>query len=427
VPATVVLGTQWGDEAKGKFIDLFAADAEMVVRYQGGNNAGHTVVAGETTLKLHLIPSGIAHPHVTPVIANGVVVDPEVLLKEYDILDAMNLNPSRVRLSANAHLVMPYHRILDKVTERWLGPNRVGTTGRGIGPCYADKAARIGLRVQDLRDPKIFHQKLEGTLKEKNRILSKVYNQMPLDVDEICDSYLSYGDRLAPLISDTSLLINRCLEREGHVLFEGAQATMLDLDHGTYPFVTSSSPTAGGVCAGAGVGPRHLSRIVGVSKAYATRVGAGPFPTEETGEAGRHMRDRGVEYGTTTGRERRCGWYDAVVTRYACRLNTLTEMIVTKLDVLTGLDPVRLCVAYEIAGERVEELPYHQSALHKAVPLYEEHQGWADDLSQCRELSDLPRTARSYLDRIEALAGLAVTYVGVGPSRYETIAASPYL
>jgi adenylosuccinate synthase len=421
VPATVVLGTQWGDEAKGKFIDILAAGAEMVVRYQGGHNAGHTVVAGETTLKLQLMPSGVAHPHITPVIANGVVIDPEVFLREYDMLEALNLNPARVRISANAHLVMPYHGVLDRVRERWLGPNRVGTTGRGIGPCYADKASRIGLRVQDLRDPKIFRQKLEGVLKEKNRELTKVYNQMPLEFDDIYTSYLAHGDRLAPLIADTSALINRALERNAAVLFEAAQATMLDLDHGTYPFVTSSSPTAGGVCSGAGVGPRYLERILGVSKAYTTRVGSGPFPTEQDNEIGRLLRDRGQEWGTNTGRERRCGWYDAVITRYGVRLNTLTELAITKLDVLSGLDTIKLCVAYEIEGERVEEIPYHQSAFHKAVPIYEEFAGWDDDVTECRSMSELPRPARNYLARIEDLCGVPVSFVSVGPARHETI------
>jgi adenylosuccinate synthase len=362
---------------------------------------------------------------VTPVIANGVVVDPEVFLTEYDMLETLKLDPARVRVSGNAHLVMPYHKVLDKVTERWLGPNRVGTTGRGIGPCYADKASRIGLRVQDLQDAKIFRQKLEGALKEKNRILTKVYNQMPLELDGIVETYLDFGERLAPHICDTGSLINDALGDGTQVLFEGAQATMLDLDHGTYPFVTSSSPTAGGVCAGAGIGPRHLSRIIGVSKAYTTRVGAGPFPTEDAGDAGRHLRDLGAEYGTTTGRERRCGWYDAVVTRYAGRLSTLTEMIVTKLDVLTGLDPIRLCVAYEIAGERVEDMPYHQSDFHKASPIYEDHPGWDEDVTGCRSMDELPRAARSYLGRIEDLADIPVTYVGVGPSRHETVVVGP--
>jgi len=425
VAATVVLGTQWGDESKGKFIDILAAEADMVVRYQGGNNAGHTVVAGETTLKLHLMPSGVMHPHVTPVIANGVVIDPEVFFSEYDLLETMNLNPARVRVSANAHLIMPYHRALDRVRERWLGPNQVGTTKRGIGPCYEDKAARVGLRVQDLRDPKIFRQKLEVAIKEKNKLLTRVYNQLPVDLEETYESYLLYGERLAPHITDTALLVNRCLERRGRVLLEGAQATMLDLDHGTYPFVTSSSPTAGGACAGAGIGPRYIERIVGVSKAYTTRVGAGPFPTEESGEIGRYMLERGEEYGTTTGRERRCGWYDAVITRYASRINTLTELIITKLDVLTSLDPIRLCVAYEIEGERVEQVPYHQSAFHKAVPIYEEHGGWHDDIRDCRSLDELPRAARAYLDRIEELAELQVAFVGVGPARHETIAVEP--
>src|SRR4051794_30682962 len=422
VPATVVVGMQWGDESKGKFVDVLAEHADFVVRYAGGNNAGHTVMFDDTTLKLHLVPSGIARPDVVPVIADGVVLDPVSFLEEVEQLDQLGLDPSRIKLSANAHLIMPYHRLLDRLFERSLGKNKLGTTKRGIGPCYADKAMRIGLRVQDLFDADIFWKKLHTAGKEKNRIFAKVYDELPLDLEVIGKDYLEMADQLRPFVADTFLLLNEALEAGQHVVFEGAQATMLDLDHGTYPFVTSSSTTAASACVAAGVGPRHITRIVGITKAYSTRVGAGPFPTEVDGAAGVHMVSAGEEFGTTTGRQRRCGWYDAVLNRYAGRLNQITELVVAKLDVLSGLDPIRICTQYEIEGERSTEMPYHQSDIHRAAPVYEDLPGWSDDIRGCTKLADLPAAARAYLDRLEELAGVPVTYVGTGPRRTETIA-----
>jgi adenylosuccinate synthase len=392
-----------------------------VVRYQGGNNAGHTVQAGGHTLKLHLIPSGILYDHITSVIADGVVVDPKVLLEEMDELAARGIDTSRLVVSTNAHLIMPYHLELDRVTERYLGKLQLGTTKRGIGPAYADKAARIGLRVQDLTDPKIFRQKLEVVLKEKNAILSRVYNRLPLDADEIAADYLAYGERLSPHIADTSAVLHAALREGKRVLLEGAQGTLLDLDHGTYPFVTSSNPVAGGALVGAGLGPREVDRVIGVTKAYVTRVGAGPFPTEDTGEAGERMQERGQEFGTTTGRRRRCGWLDAVLLRYAARINGLTELFLTKLDVLTGLESVRVCVAYRYEGREYEDFPPHQTIVHKAQPVYEDLEGWTEDLEGVRGSGDLPPAARKYVERIADLGGVPVRNVSVGPHRDQTV------
>jgi adenylosuccinate synthase len=421
VPLTILVGTQWGDEGKGKATDHLAARTDFVVRYQGGNNAGHTVLAGGQLLKLHLIPSGILYPNVTPVIADGVVVDPRVLLEEMDALAARGIDPSRLRVSGNAHLIMPYHLELDRVTERYLGRLALGTTKRGIGPAYADRASRIGLRVQDLTDPKIFRQKLEVVAKEKNLVLARIYNRLPLDPDRIAQDYLAMGERLAPHIEDTSGLLYRALRDGRHVMLEGAQGTFLDLDHGTYPFVTSSSPTAGGALASAGLGPTEVGSVIGVTKAYVTRVGAGPFPTEETGEAGRVMQERGHEFGTTTGRTRRCGWFDAVLLRHAARLNGLTEVFLTKLDVLSGFREVRVCVAYRHGGRTHEDVPAHQSAFHKAEPVYEDLEGWDEDLSGARSAADLPAAARKYVERISWLSGVPVRNLSVGPAREQTL------
>jgi adenylosuccinate synthase len=421
VPATILVGTQWGDEGKGKATDLLASQSDLVVRYQGGNNAGHTVVAGGRLLKLHLVPSGILYPHVTPVIADGVVVDPRVLLEELDALRAAGIDTRRLRVSGNAHLVMPYHRELDRLTERYLGRHRLGTTGRGIGPAYADKAARIGLRVQDLTDPRIFREKLELALKEKNQVLTKVYNRLPMDGEEVAREYLAYGQRLAPHIEDTSALLYRALREGKRVLLEGAQGTLLDLDHGTYPFVTSSNPVAGGALTGAGLGPGEVDRVIGVTKAYLTRVGSGPFPTEDTGPVGAHLAERGREVGTTTGRPRRCGWFDAVLLRYAARVNGLTELFLTKLDVLSGLPTVRVCVAYRFDGQRFEDFPPHQSIFHRAEPLYEELEGWTEDLSSVSDYDRLPPAARRYVERVEELGGVPVRHVSVGPEREQTL------
>ena len=418
MPATVVVGTQWGDEGKGKFTDLVAKEMHLVVRYQGGHNAGHTIVVDGESFALQLVPSGILYDHITPVIGNGVVVDPRVLLTEVDVLTAKGVDTSRLRVSGNAHLILPYHQELDKLTERHLGKNKVGTTKRGIGPAYADKAARVGLRVQDLLDPKIFREKLDGVLKEKNAILAKVYNQLPLDADEIAEVYLGEcAPRLEPMITDSVNLVHEALEAGQHVLLEGAQATFLDLDHGTYPFVTSSNPVAGGACTGAGVGPRYIGRVIGIAKAYVTRVGAGPFPTELFDEVGEHLVDVGHEYGTNTGRRRRTGWFDAVMLRHAVRLNSLSELALTKLDVLDALESLKVCVAYEVDGQRVEHLPYHQSVLHKARPIYEELPGWMTELSSLTRREQLPREALDYVAFLGEQVGVPISLVGVGPGR----------
>jgi adenylosuccinate synthase len=422
LPATVVVGTQWGDEGKGKLTDLLAKDMHLVVRYQGGHNAGHTIVVDGETFALQLVPSGVLYAHTTPVIGNGVVVDPAVLLDECDMLEGRGIDTSRLVVSGNAHLVMPYHSELDRVAERFLGKNRLGTTKRGIGPAYADKAARIGLRVQDLLDPKIFRQKLDVALKEKNAILAKVYNRLPLDADEIAHRYLEeLAPRIEPMIGDAVALVHAALDAGEHVMLEGAQATFLDLDHGTYPYVTSSNPTAGGACVGTGIGPRDISRVVGIVKAYVTRVGAGPFPTEVEGEIGDLLVERGHEYGTNTGRRRRPGWLDLVLIRQAVRLNSISELAVTKLDVLSDLDTLRVCVGYEVDGERLDHVPYHQSVFYKAAPIYEELPGWRADLSGATSEADLPQAARDYLALVAEHAGVPVTYAGVGPDREQYV------
>jgi len=421
MPATILVGSQWGDEGKGKATDFLADHMDFVVRYQGGNNAGHTVLAGGQLLKLHLIPSGILYDHITSVIGGGVVVDPRVLLEEMDALDARGIDTSRLVVSGNAHLIMPYHLELEKVTERFLGRHALGTTKRGIGPAYADKAARIGLRVQDLIDERIFRQKLDVVLKEKNPILSKVYSRLPLESEPIVADYMRYGERLASHIADTSKLLYDALRQGRQVLLEGAQGTLLDLDHGTYPFVTSSNPAAGGALASAGLGPREVDRVIGVTKAYVTRVGAGPFPTEDTAEAGETMVKRGNEYGTTTGRRRRCGWFDAVLLRYAARINGFTELFLTKLDVLSGFFPIKVCVAYRADGRLYEDVPPHQSLFHRAEPVYEEVEGWWEDLEQVSSFQALPAAARKYVDRITDLSGVPVSVVSVGPSREQSL------
>jgi adenylosuccinate synthase len=418
VPATVLIGAQWGDEGKGKFTDLVAKEMHMVVRYQGGHNAGHTIVVNGETFALQLVPSGILYDHITPVIGNGVVVDPRVLLAELDMLAGKGVDTSRLLVSGNAHLILPYHQELDRLTERYLGKNKIGTTKRGIGPAYADKAARVGLRVQDLLDPKIFRQKLDVVVKEKNAVLAKVYNQLPLSADEIADQYLGEcRTRIEPMIADSVNVVHEALELGHHVLLEGAQATFLDLDHGTYPYVTSSNPVAGGACVGAGIGPRHIDRVIGIAKAYVTRVGAGPFPTELFDEVGDLLVEVGGEYGTNTGRRRRPGWFDAVMLRHAVRLNSLSEVALTKLDVLDSLETVKVCVAYDIEGTRVEHLPYHQSDLHKAVPIYEELPGWGTSLTNMTERHHLPREALDYIAFLEQQVGVPISLVGVGPGR----------
>ncbi len=421
--ATVVVGTQWGDEGKGKFTDLVSREMQLVVRYQGGHNAGHTIVVDGESFALQLVPSGVLYDHITPVIGNGVVVDPRVLLAEMDMLEGKGVDTSRLKVSGNAHLILPYHQELDKMIERFLGRNKLGTTKRGIGPAYADKASRVGLRVQDLLDPKIFREKLEAVLKEKNAVLAKVYNQLPLSVDDIATEYLDIcAPRLAPHIGDTVGLVHEALEAGQNVLLEGAQATFLDLDHGTYPFVTSSNPVAGGACTGAGVGPMHIDRVMGIAKAYVTRVGAGPFPTELHDEVGDLLVTRGGEFGTNTGRRRRTGWFDAVMLRHAVRLNSLSEVALTKLDVLDTLDELAVCVAYELEGERFEHLPYHQSVLHKAKPVYEHLPGWRSDLSSVTGKAELPPAALSYIEFLQDQVGVPIRLVGVGPGREQFIA-----
>ena len=418
---TALVGIQWGDEGKGKVTDILAEHTDYVVRYQGGNNAGHTIVVGDEKYALHLVPTGILYEHCTPVIGPGVVVDPGVLLDEMTALTQRGIDTSGLKISGNAHVIMPYHLELDKVTERFLGRNRLGTTKRGIGPAYADKAARIGIRMQDLLEEKIFSTKLGVALKEKNLVLTRVFGRLPVDENEIRQQYIEYGERLRSHIADTALLVQRALDSGANVLFEGAQATMLDLDHGTYPFVTSSNPIAGGACAGAGVGPRDIQRIIGITKSYCTRVGSGPFPSEADPADAEVLVEVGREYGTTTGRKRRCGWFDAVAGRYAARLNTLTELVVTKLDVLSSFESIKVCTAYRYEGERYEEFPPHQTIFNKCTPVYEEFPGWGDDITDARSVDDLPKEARAYLEAIENLVGTPVSWASVGPERDEIV------
>ncbi|MFZ9987736.1 MAG: adenylosuccinate synthase [Candidatus Nanopelagicales bacterium] len=487
MPAIVLLGAQWGDEGKGKATDLLGGRVDYVVRYQGGNNAGHTVVIGDAKYALHLLPSGILSPGVVPVIGNGVVVDPAVLLEEMAGLEARGVDTSRLLISASAHLITPYHVTLDKVTERFLGKAKIGTTGRGIGPTYMDKVARIGIRVQDLFDPSILRQKVEGALVNKNQTLVKVFNRRELDIDAITEELLQYAEPMRPHVTDTALVLNNALDAGKTVLLEGGQGTLLDVDHGTYPFVTSSNPTAGGACTGSGIGPTRITRVIGILKAYTTRVGSGPFPTElhdECGarlrrvgptritrvigilkayttrvgsgpfptelhdEWGERLRSVGGEVGVTTGRPRRCGWFDAPIARYATRVNGLTDFFLTKLDVLTGIERIPVCVAYEIEGERVDELPASQTDFHHAKPIYEEVPGWTEDISSARSIEDLPVNAQSprariacstrdissarsiedlpanaqaYVHYLEELSGAPISAIGVGQDRDATI------
>jgi adenylosuccinate synthase len=427
VSATIVVGAQWGDEGKGKLTDLLAKEMQVVVRYQGGHNAGHTIVVDGETFALQLLPSGILYDHITPVIGNGVVVDPGVLLDEIAKLTSKGVDCSRLILSGSAHLIMPYHQELDALTERYLGRNKLGTTKRGIGPAYADKAARVGIRVQDLLDPKIFRQKLDVVLKEKNLVLAKVYNRLPLSANDIAARYLDeYAPKLAPLIGDTVSVVHDALASGHRVLLEGAQATFLDLDHGTYPFVTSSNPVAGGACVGAGIGPRDVSAVIGIAKAYVTRVGSGPFVTELVDdEIGDLLIERGHEFGTNTGRRRRTGWFDAVMIRQAVRLNSLSELAITKLDVLDALDTLRVCVGYECEGRRYDHMPYHQTVLHKATPIYEDLPGWRADTSGATELHQLPAAAKDYVHFLADQAGVPIKLVGVGPGREQFVRFAP--
>ncbi|MCE0509490.1 adenylosuccinate synthase [Microbacterium aurugineum] len=421
MPGIVIVGVQWGDEGKGKATDLLGERTDWVVKFNGGNNAGHTVVVGDEKYALHLLPSGILSPGVTPVIGNGVVVDLEVLFFELEALAARGIDVSRLKVSANAHIITQYHRTLDKVTERFLGKRMIGTTGRGIGPAYADKINRVGIRVQDIFDENILRQKVEGALDQKNHLLVKIFNRRAITADEVVDDLLSYADRLRPLVADTGYLIAEALDRGEVVVFEGGQATMLDIDHGTYPFVTSSSATAGGAATGAGVGPGALDRIVGIVKAYTTRVGSGPFPTELFDEQGDWLRKQGFEFGTTTGRPRRVGWYDAPITRYATRINGITDLVLTKLDILTGLDKIPVCVAYDVDGERFDEVPVNQTDFHHAKPILEYFPGWNEDISVARTFEDLPQNAQDYVLALEKMSNTRISVIGVGPERDQVI------
>jgi adenylosuccinate synthase len=421
MPAIVLVGAQWGDEGKGKASDLLGDRVGYVVRYQGGNNAGHTVVIGDEHYALHLLPSGVLSPEVVPVIGNGVVIDPGVLIEEIDGLAERGVTCERLLISANAHLVMPHHRALDKVTERYLGNARIGTTGRGIGPTYADKVARVGIRVQDLLDPGILRQKLDLALREKNQVLTKVYNRRGIDADAVTGEYLGYGERLQRYVADTALVLNQALDAGEAVLLEGAQATFLDVDHGTYPFVTSSSPTAGGACAGSGIGPTRVTKVIGILKAYTTRVGAGPFPTELTDAQGEWLRKAGGEFGVTTGRPRRTGWFDAVLARYATRVNGITDFFLTKLDVMSGLEKVPVCVAYEVDGRRHDEIPMTQTEFHHARPVYEYLDGWWEDIAAARQFGDLPAAAQAYVRALEDMIGAPGAAGGPGRRRDQTL------
>ena len=411
--AVVIVGAQWGDEGKGKATDLLGPRVDYVVKPNGGNNAGHTVVVNGQKFELKLLPAGILSENATPVIGNGVVVNPEALFAEIEGLQARGADTSKLKISANAHLVAPYHQTMDKVTERFLGKRAIGTTGRGIGPTYMDKVGRLGVRVQDILD--------ESILRQKNELLVKVYNRRHVEVNEIVDYFLSFAERLKPMIVDTTQLLNNALDEGKTLLMEGGQATFLDVDHGTYPFVTSSNPTAGGACVGSGVGPTRISRVIGIQKAYTTRVGAGPFPTELFDKMGEFLRTTGGEFGVNTGRPRRCGWYDAVLARQAVRINGFTDLFITKLDVLTGLEKIPVCVAYEVDGVRFDEVPMTQTDFHHAKPVYEYFDGWSENISDAKSLADLPENARKYVHKLEELSGCRISAIGVGPDRDQTI------
>ncbi|SEB80083.1 Adenylosuccinate synthetase [Paramicrobacterium humi] len=417
MPGIVIVGAQWGDEGKGKATDLLGSRIDYVVKFNGGNNAGHTVVVGNEKYALHLLPSGILTEGVTPVIGNGVVIDLEVLFHELEALSARGVDVSKLRISANAHIITQYHRTLDKVTERFLGKRQIGTTGRGIGPAYADKINRVGIRVQDLFDENILRQKIEGALETKNHMLVKIYNRRAIAAEEILEELLSYVDRLRPMVTDTALELHEALEDGKIVLFEGGQATMLDVDHGTYPFVTSSNATSGGAATGSGVAPNRIDRVIAIVKAYTTRVGAGPFPTELFDESGDYLRKKGFEFGTTTGRPRRVGWYDAPIARYAARINGVTDFVLTKLDILDDLETIPVCVAYEVDGKRYDEIPVNQTDFHHAKPIYEEFPGWQQDISGCRSFEELPKNAQDYVLALEKMSGSRISAIGVGPGR----------
>mgnify|MGYP000929362887 FL=1 len=421
MPAVLITGAQWGDEGKGRATDLLGSRVDYVVKFNGGNNAGHTVVIGDEKYALHLLPSGILTPGVTPIIANGVVVDLAVLKQELDALNARGVDTSKLKVSANAHVITAYHRTLDKVTERFLGKRQIGTTGRGIGPAYADKINRVGIRIQDIFDESILRQKVEAALDFKNQVLVKIYNRRAIGVDEVVEELLSFRELLEPMVCDTSLMLHEAIKNDKTVLFEAGQATMLDIDHGTYPFVTSSNATAGGASTGSGLPPHKIDRVIAVIKAYTTRVGAGPFPTELFDEMGEHLAKVGHEYGTTTGRLRRCGWYDAPIARYAARINGVTDFVLTKLDVLSGLETIPVCVAYDVNGVRHDEMPVNQSDFHHATPIYEEFAGWSEDITGARRFEDLPENAQKYILALEKMSGARMSAIGVGPEREQVV------
>ena len=419
--AIIVVGAQWGDEGKGKATDILGGHVDYVVKPNGGNNAGHTVVVGGEKYELKLLPAGVLSENATPIIGNGCVVNLEALFEEIDGLEARGANASRLRVSANAQLVAPYHVAIDRVAERFLGKRAIGTTGRGIGPTYADKVSRVGIRAQDLLDESILRQKIESALEQKNQILVKIYNRKAVEVEEVVQYFLSYADRLAPMLIDASTELNKALDEGKHVLMEGGQATMLDVDHGTYPFVTSSNPTTGGACVGAGIGPTRITASLGIIKAYTTRVGAGPFPTELFDKWGEFLQTTGGEVGVNTGRKRRCGWYDSVIARYASRVNGFTDYFLTKLDVLTGIGEIPICVAYDVDGVRHDEMPMTQTEFHHATPIYETMPAWDEDITDCKTFDELPQKAKDYVKRLEELSGCRISYIGVGPGRDQTI------
>ncbi|MGJ4167686.1 adenylosuccinate synthase [Corynebacterium macclintockiae] len=419
--AIIVVGAQWGDEGKGKATDILGGRVDYVVKPNGGNNAGHTVVVGGEKYELKLLPAGVLSENATPIIGNGCVVNLEALFEEIDGLEARGANASRLRVSANAQLVAPYHVAIDRVAERFLGKRAIGTTGRGIGPTYADKVSRVGIRAQDLLDESILRQKIESALDQKNQILVKIYNRRAVDVDEVVDYFLSYADRLKPMLIDATTELNKALDAGKSVLMEGGQATMLDVDHGTYPFVTSSNPTTGGACVGTGIGPTRITASLGIIKAYTTRVGAGPFPTELFDKWGEFLQTTGGEVGVNTGRKRRCGWYDSVIARYASRVNGFTDYFLTKLDVLTGIGEIPICVAYDVDGVRHEEMPMTQTEFHHATPIYETMPAWDEDITDCKTFEELPQKAQDYVKRLEELSGCRISYIGVGPGRDQTI------
>ena len=418
---TVVLGAQWGDEGKGKVTDFFASSADYVVRFQGGNNAGHTIVVGDEKLALSLTPSGVLYPECVPVIGSGCVVDLEFLKKELEMLNSKNVSTKKLAISANAHLILPYHKLLDELIEESLGKDKIGTTKKGIGPCYSDKIQRCGIRVQDLLDDEVFAQKVNKNLEEKNQILTKIYGRDPLDPNEIINEFKSYKDIVTNHIKDTSLMISNAIKSNKNILFEGAQGTLLDIDHGTYPFVTSSNTSSGNAAIGSGVGPLSLNKIVGVTKAYISRVGSGPFITEQENEIGDYLIEKGAEFGVVTGRRRRCGWLDLISLKYSVRVNTLTELFITKLDVLSGLDEIKLCVGYKNGDEVITDYPYQQSILYNAQPVYETFEGWEEDITSIKNFEELPENAKKYINAIENFIEIPITFISVGPERNQNI------